>query len=223
MTNDVNIQEVRFLVDHQGTLRKICKIKLAGGDYSFYLIPYAPNREYYYGRRTLPQQEIRDTFNFVTRSTQADLEPHLSIHESGVVQIYRDNLPRVGPLYIPRLTTLRGQHVATVAPDAFESLPLFAGKLRTGSRIDFVITAEATVDSGRLAIYINGLEPVFDGKRQVVFIRHRPQTYHDALYIGVRPISQLPLGVEVQEGITVIAGWDLQSKGITDYLYVRGR
>lgn len=219
------IQEVRFLAKYQGTLRKICKLTFPTGDHSIYVVPYAAGGEYVYGQHTFPNQETHDSFNFVEGAVRATIEPHLSLHESGQVQVYSRGFAKAGPLHIPNLTTLRGGHIATVTPDRFESLPVLEGDLRTGARRDHVIEAEEGVASGRLAFFINGQARIFPGIEPDVVIRQRRPTYKGTVYIGVKILTQLPIGGDGPRGTTVIAGWhpDLPPDQITDYLYIRGR
>ena len=219
------IQEVRFLANYQGTLRKICKLTFPAGDHSIYVVPYAPGGEYFYGQHAFPQQETHDTFDFVEGAVRVTIEPHLSLHESGLVQVYSRGFAKAGPLYIPALTTLRGGHIATVTPDRFESLPVIEGAPRTGVRRDHVIEAEEGVESGRLAFFINSQAPIFNGIEPGVVIRQRRPTYKGTVYIGVKILAQLPIEGDGPRGTTVIAGWhpDLLPDQVTDYLYIRGR
>lgn len=218
------IEEVRFLADYQGTLRKICKLRYSASDLSLYLVPYAPKGEYLYKQHKFPAQQTSDTFNFREGSIQANIEPHLTIHESGLVQVYSQGFAKAGPLWIPRLPTLSGGHLATVTPDAFESLPVHEGELRKGRRVDRVIPVEAGADSGKLVFYVNGQAPIFAEKAPMLVIPHRRPTYNGTLFIGVRIQAQPRLGVDAQTGTTVIAGWNpnLPAELLNDFLYIRG-
>ena len=60
-----------------------------------------------------PQGQSTDTFNF-REQIGADSTPKLSIHNSGQVHIYANEQAKAGPVFIPPLDDLRGEHVATV-------------------------------------------------------------------------------------------------------------
>jgi len=76
----------------------------------------------------MAEHQVVDTFDF-TDQQATDRMPKLSIHESGRVHI-RVGDTTVGPVYTPQLATLRGEHIAAVATDVFEGLPVFQGILR---------------------------------------------------------------------------------------------
>lgn len=119
--------EVRILVDYGGQLHSLCKLGFVGND-SIYLFPYALCSKYFYGGRSMAEHQVVDTFDF-TDQQATDRMPKLSIHESGRVHI-RVGDTTVGPVYTPQLATLRGEHIAAVATDVFEGLPVFQGILR---------------------------------------------------------------------------------------------
>ncbi|MEW6716383.1 MAG: hypothetical protein AB1345_02600 [Chloroflexota bacterium] len=219
----MGIREVRILIQWRNSLRKLCKIAFVSRDASLYLFPYAPQGKYYYGSKTMPAKQVSLSFDF-TEDIYQEQTPKLSIHEKGHVHVYVGD-EKAGPLFIPPLATLTGQHIASICPDAFESLPIFTEKLREkGSEIDHVIPAANDATSGRLAIYANGHRPAFEAQDCGLIFTLRRATIARPLYIGIKPIGQPPIGVDVQKGVTIIAGWNpLQptAEGF-DFLYIRG-
>jgi hypothetical protein len=171
----------------------------------------------------MPQAEFKDTFTF-TDDLLTDTVPKLSIHQTGQVHILAGET-RIGPLQIPPLSALRGQHVATVSVDAFSVLAEFRARPKTKGKVqDHVIPASDDAVSGRIAFYIAGDRPAFAADQcRVVMTVMRP-TLVSNLYIGIKPIGQPSIGEPEPAGITVLAGWDptgTSNKGV-DYLYVRG-
>jgi hypothetical protein len=171
----------------------------------------------------MPAKQASLSFDF-TENIFQEQTPKLSIHEKGQVHVYVGD-EKAGPIIIPPLTTLTGQHIATVYPDAFESLPFFTDKLREkGSEVDHIIPAVDNATNGRLAIYVNGHLPVFDAQDCPLTITLRRATIAHPLYFGIKPISQPPLSVDIQKGVTIIAGWNpLQPTAeCFDFLFIRG-
>jgi hypothetical protein len=219
-----HLREVRLLLRHREVLRKVCKIFFTPRDASVYLVPYAAKRRFYYGSRTLPEAVIEETFPF-TSGAVASEEPHLSVHETGRIHVYAGKKPIAGPLQIPRLSTLRGEHVATVTADTFDALAVHSGSLRTaGSALDQIILADNAAESGRFALYINGQEPHFQGgKCWLIFTLRRP-TLRSPMFVGIKAIPQFSLSPGPGRGIVVIAGWDptRPPSAALDFLYIRG-
>jgi len=124
----MEFREVRILILWRNSIRKLCKIAFGSNDASLYLFPYALQGIYYYGSKSLPERQVRLTFDFKNDIFE-EHTPKLSIHQTGQVHIYAGS-EKAGPLFIPPLTDYTGQHIATVCPDAFESLPIFDKKIR---------------------------------------------------------------------------------------------
>ena len=218
-----DIRAVRILVECEQSLRSVCKIFFTANDASVYLVPYAAHGRYFYGGRSLGEQQVEDTFDFTTQLSSGDV-PTLSIHQSGQVHV-KVGAVRAGPLHIPQLTKLRGEHVATVCLDVFDGLPEHLGALEAeGSELDHVIPVETGVESGRLAMYVNGIEASFRCPQCRLMIRLVRSSLPQPVYIGLAPKAQLPLGSGPRRGVTVIAGWDptLPTGAPQDYLYLRG-
>jgi hypothetical protein len=148
----------------------------------------------------------------------------LSVHASGQVHVVMGRKV-AGPLIVPPLFTLNGEHVAAVVPDAFEALPILDGSPRTqAAEVDHVIPAEGTVENGRLAIYVNGSMPEFGAARCRLTIELRRRKLLRPVYIGVKPVGQSLLGEGTHEGITVVTGWDPTAApgAALNYPYIRG-
>lgn len=203
-------------------MRRLCKVAFSHRDASLYLFPYAAHGKYYYGGRSFAENQLQDSFNF-TNGFSAESIPKLSIHESGQVHVVAAR-QRVDPLQIPRLDTLTGQHVATACPDAIEALPLFGHPLGLGPALDIVISASELTDNARIALYINGSEPVFDCGPSRAIISMTRSTLTTPLYVCIRAVRQARLVPGLEGGITCVAGWNplTPEDGPFDYLYIRG-
>lgn len=221
-----NLREVRLLIRHRGELRRLCKLTFTRSDASIYLVPYAPSGRYYFGSHEFAEQQADALVHFKTqlRSDGSQL-PHLSLHERGQVHVHVGG-DKAGPLHIPPLEALRGEHVASVSADRFSALaPFDKAPSSTGAEQDFVFLTEEGVESGRLALYVNGAEQRFDADCPVVVTLARPYLAQP-LYLGVRPWAQQPLGEKSENGVTVISGWDpttARSEGRASFLYIRGQ
>lgn len=219
-----DLRQIRVLIEHRGALLRLCKLSFTARDASIYLIPYARNRSYYYGGRTLAENQFKDTFDSAG-GVSVNSEPHLSIHESGQVRIRANSGAVAGPVIIPPIAELRGQHVASVVVDRIQGLKPFGRFPKNrGSEIDHVIPADAQVSSARLALYVNGLKASFavDTCRLIFTIRR--STLARPLYLGIKPLAQEPISQPEHAGVTIIAGWDptKSSQAEQDYLYIRG-
>ena len=69
-----DLEKLRLLVGTREDPRRVCKLVLTANDASIYVIPYAANRRFYCGGRTLGEMQTEDTFDF-TAGTAADQEP----------------------------------------------------------------------------------------------------------------------------------------------------
>ena len=221
MSND--IRELRLLVEHEGDLKRLCKLAFTKSDASIYVIPYAAGGRYFYGDQTLEEREVEKTFDFTEQLSTSERIPKLSI-QRGRVHVEADSA-RAGPLWGPSLPHLRGEHVATVTADSFAGLTRHEQTPRlSGAERDFVLLADRSVESGRVAIYVNGKEPRFVRSCELFLTLARP-TLTGPLYVGLGTIGQLPLGGSDSSGITVIGGWNPRQV-ITDvadsFLFVRG-
>ena len=217
------VRQLRILIGHRQRLLRLCSIAFTDKDASIYLFPYAPNNRFYVGGRSMPQAEFTDTFTF-TDDLLSDTTPKLSIHQSGQVHILAGDT-RIGPLRIPPLSTLRGQHIASVTVDAFSVLSEFTSTPKAkGKDQDHVIPAEDNAASGRIALYLAGDRPAFQAQECPIVITLKRPSLPSPLYLGIKPIGQPVLGEPDPQGITVLAGWDPtgQIQRGADYLYVRG-
>lgn len=217
-----NLREVRILVKRDETLRRVCKFMFSRQDASLYLIPYAANGQYYYGSNTMSGSEASVSFD-CSEQFVAESVPKLSIHETGQVHVVSPN-GRAGPLMIPPLADLRGQHVATVTVDSFAGLQRHEGPMRTaGAEIDFPLEFAEHSESGRLVIYVNGAEPRFVDSCHWRFDLRR-ENLGGTLYVGVAAKHQKVLRSGPQGGIVVLGGWNPNAKPgeSLNFLYVRG-
>jgi hypothetical protein len=214
--------EKRLLVEHSGELRKLAKLAVSKSDASLYVVAYGPNRRYYVGQERLPAGKSSLTFRFADYPCHVGDEPKLSLHEKGKAHVTAGGRVLAGPIAMPRLTDLRGEHVATVCPDDFDQLPPYGRALKTSGREqDVVIPVEQGVTSGRVILYANAREPRFHGAGVTVF--SVPALGGGVLYFGARYQAQ-PLFSE-SLGVTLLGGADpLAARADADleFLVVRG-
>lgn len=213
------VREIRILIQHRGVLRRLFKIAFSQKDASLYFFPYGPKGRYFYGLRSLHKYEIKHTFNY-KEQLYSDKIPKLSIHQSGQVHIrYLGNEISV-QLNTIALQEWRGEHIATVSADLFESLSEHKKVIKTtGSEIDHIIPCDNEVDSGRICVYANAQSPRFIYHCRVT-VPILSSSLHKPIYIGLAPVSQQPLN---RAGVTIITGWDPR-KGDSerqDFLYIR--
>jgi hypothetical protein len=215
------IREFRILADQRGDLRSLCKIALSQSDGSLYLFPYAAGGSFHFGRSSIPADEGQATIPFDDQET-SPRTPKLSIHETGQVHIQAGER-RVRPMSIPPLSDLRGQHVASVTCVRFSALAHFDRAPRLGgAERDLIIPVGEGVESGRLALYVNGEAPAFPGKDAITFALRRP-TLERPLYLRLTPYSQPPLGEEGGATVIMAAGWNPQGTPVSepvDYLFI---
>jgi len=219
-----DLRELRILVDYNGGIRKLCKLTFTSSDASIYIFPYSSNRRFYCGSSTIEEKAISDTVNYGF-NTPANFEPKLSIHQLGKIHIKNQYNDLIGPLKIPELATLRGEHVATVCADNFDGLKIHDKQLiDKDSEKDHVIPVEKGVHSGRLAFYINGEKPTFDGEKCRLIVGFKRESLNKVMYLGIKIIPQDNLGLETKPGVTIISGWNpvLARDAVQDYLYIRG-
>lgn len=190
-------------------------------DASVYIQPVAPRGVFHFGQASIPRGKPSVTFNY-RGQLSSEQEPHISLHQSGQVHIRTRGGRKAGPLQIPPLSELRGQHVATVTVDTFRGFPLYRGKRAAlHPEFDRIVFVEDGVQSGRLAIYLNGEQPRFraSDERIAFTLTIQNQSLPQPLFLGLAPWGQLPLGSEA--GVVVIAGFDPDGGG-DDFLYLRG-
>jgi hypothetical protein len=218
-----NLRELRILAQRRGALIRLCKFIFSNKDASIYLVPYAAGRRYFCGSTELPEREITTTLLY-TEGAPTDGEPKLSLHQSGQVHVQASGA-RVGIVQTCPLEMLRGQHLATVCFDQFDGLSLFSGTPKpSGAERDFLFMIGDDVASGRLALFVNGLEPTFACGICTITLTLRRPTLVGPLYVGIQPIEQQKLGEPDRSGVTVIAGWNptTRTSDRLNYVYLRG-
>lgn len=219
-----DLRVLRIIVDYNGSLRKVCKLTFTKSDASIYLFPYSSNKRFFCGSSKIMEKAISDTVNYGFNSP-TNIEPKLSIHQLGQIHIKTQYDDLVGPLIIPELATLRGEHIATVCADNFDGLPIYEKQLiDKDSEKDHVIPIENGVHSGRLAFYVNGEKPIFDGEKCRLVVNFKRESLNKEMYLGIKPISQDRLGLQIKSGVTIIGGWNpiLARDAEKDFLYIRG-
>lgn len=203
-----NLREIRLILDHRNSLRKLAKFVFGTTDHSFYIVPYSTQRRYSYGVSVLPAYSQEANVN-LREGISVEAEPHLSFHESGQMHVTVQGKARAGPILIPSLTHGSGHHIATIVPDSFTVLPEIEGSdIRTGRRkFDLIIDVDAESDNGRIIIYLDSWPTDLPESELIIVERNRPgQSF--ALRLGLRCQAQNTIGEPVSKGITVIGGWD---------------
>ena len=216
------IREVRFLIEHKGVNRKLFKVAWAKEDNSLYFFPYGPTGKYYYGIQSFDKGEIKKTFPYNIQYNSIKI-PKLSIHQSGQVHIrYHGKKIDLQLNTIP-LEHWRGEHIATVTCDFFESLLEHKDIPKTtGSDIDKVIRFEKGSESGRIPIYVNAQSQNFNDPCDIK-IPMPISSLFNPLYIGIAKKAQEPLSKIVGGGVTVIAGWNPRKsiKERNEFLFIQ--
>jgi len=219
------IRQLRLLALHRSVPKAVCLIAFAKSDGSFYLVPFSMSGCFFYGARRIAEGEIHDTFDS-TQQLSANALPKLSVHESGQVHLRNPKGTEIaGPLRIPLLSTLQGQHVCSVSVDELDALPAYTRTIKSdGAEIDCFVEFSEEMKSGRVLIFVNGSEPKFKTLLNPVVIPTLSSTGRP-IYVGLLALVQDPLGPGNElKGITVIGGWDptLPKEAELDYLYLRG-
>lgn len=201
------IDEITVVLQVEGLgNRRVATIRLSRRDASIYIFPYCNNRAYYYGSSAMTEKQTAVSFNYADQETSFD-KPHVSIHESGAVQVTLNRSTRVGPLQITPLTQAPCGHVATVRVDAIQGLRKHDTPLRlTGKKLDWPVAVPSDVDSCKLVLFLRR-----DGERApngsaYVFLQSPSLAQPLALGLEVREDS--PIGDGDRYGVTVIAGWN---------------
>ncbi len=151
------IKSIRLLVEYKDQLLKFCRIGISQSDASIYIIPYAPSGKYYSGTRKLmisndKNAGYKDKFNYMGQFIGEDA-PKVSIHESGQIHIYVGK-DRTKALNIPKLHTLKDEHIASVTAVAFSKLLVYSKEPKlTGKDRDIIIKVGSEVESGRILIF----------------------------------------------------------------------
>lgn len=215
------VSEFQLVVQVENEVRRVCKFAFCKSDASIYLIPYAAGGEYFFGGERLPEHKASRSFSF-TDQLSTTTAPKVSIHQSGLIHI-RVGGEQAGPLSIPPLAQLRGEHVATICVDRFDKLPLFHRTPRkSGRAIDTIIRLPEGVQSGRFPLYLNGAMPKFKSSNICLCVRLLRPSLRAPLYLGIAPLGQEPVAdPKGKQGVTVICGWNPSKP--TDFLYLRGQ
>lgn len=212
-------RQLRVLVHVASGLRRLCSIAFSKNDASIYVIPYCVGGRYYFGSESMAEKQALATFDFKIQES-AELAPKLSIHESGQVHVRIGNIT-AGPLRMPPLANLRGQHVATVCADTLNGLVEF--KSERPVRDCLILDPDAETLSVRLAVYINGLNASFN--TPCPRYTNLPAKASGTVHVGFAPLGQEPLGsAESKPGVTVIGGWDptRPAGSPLNFLFLRG-
>ena len=217
--------EATLVVDFEDSLRRVGTIGWSQTDASLYIRGFGPKGEFNFGQSSIPAGQQSDTISIANQLPSTSV-PHLSLHDSGQVHVKKRRQIVAGPMIIPRLADLRGEHAATITCVRFDALALLDREVRTeGERRDVVIRAERGLPSGRFVLYINGEANRFAVPRQpyVTLTLERP-TLVRPLYVGIVIFGQERLDREDEgSGVILISGWDPTKQDVNtpgDYLFV---
>jgi hypothetical protein len=210
------------LEQRNGALRAAAQVAF-GADGSLYLFPYAAGGEYWYGAQTLPSGQGSFEVKFRDQ-VMATARPKLSVHWSGDVHIYANQSTKAGPLKIPALSELRGEHIASVQFDHIERMPVYTRATKvTGEKIDVTFGVPDDVDAGRVLVYANGERNLFLTSRVHLAQRVVRQDGQE-VWFGFSAAVNDPFGEEASGGVTVLAGFDARKRDDKDqeFLFLRG-
>lgn len=217
------MRELRIHFQIKTKIFSLCKIAFTKNDASFYIFPYAKNKNYYYGETNFDKNQRKKTFSTKNKLNASEV-PTLSIHESGEVHVYVGK-SKTENCKIPHLSKLRGEHIATIIADPLKSLREYKKKLKKdGDERDIVFAVdEKFVKSVRMLLYLNGKEAKFDASYTEGYFTLNRSTLNDNLYMGFTFKIQDSLANDLDsEGVTVIAGWNPFSSinDSQDFIYI---
>jgi hypothetical protein len=201
------IEEINVVLDVENLgRRKIAAIRLGRRDASIYVFPFCGGRRYFYGSSSMAEKQTTATFDVSEQETSFE-KPHLSIHESGAVQVTLNRGTRAGPVQITPLSQAPTGHLATVRADTIKGLREHSEPLRTdGKTIDWKVTVPADVRSCKLVLFLRR-----DGERipaGSAFVYLRSPILSEPLALCLEVREDEPIGDGHRDGVTVIAGWD---------------
>jgi hypothetical protein len=219
------LREVTIVVEFERAVWKVATIGWSQVDASLYVRAFGPLGQFRYGQSSIPSGQHQETIRTDDQGSSTAV-PHLSLHESGQVHVRKRRRTVAGPMFIPPLAELRGQHVATIQCVRFDRLARFEGSPRAdGDRRDVVIPAEPGVESGRLPIYVNGESEAFAPSRvpPVRFMLRRA-TLERPLHVGLGVVPQKRINEGGEgTGVVLIAGFDPTAEDVDrpgDYMFV---
>jgi hypothetical protein len=221
------IEEINVILQVDGLgNRKVATIRLGRSDASIYVFPYSNGRTYFYGSSAMAEKQTKSNFGFTDQESTFD-KPHLSIHESGAVQVTVNRGTRAGPLQITPLTQAPVGHLATVRVDTIEGLREHNRPLRNeGKKVDWPVVVPADVASCRLVLRLRG-----DGERAPVgsaYVFLQSPRLAKPLALCLEVVEDSPTGGAGKDGVTVIAGWNPvltppAALPAIDFLYLRAQ
>ena len=140
---------VRVSLKHDGAQLGLCELSIKPTDASVYIrTAHADGGRYFWGHESFARGEQTKEIGF--RANGSADQPKISIHESGQVHVKDSGGAYLaGPVRIPPLADLRGQHVATVTADDFSALPGHVPQPESPSLRELIITAAPEVLSGQ--------------------------------------------------------------------------
>jgi hypothetical protein len=195
-----------ILVVEGGRNRKVADIRLSRRDASIYVFPYCTGRSYYFGSSFMPEKQTEASFDFTVQKTSFD-KPHLSIHESGAVQVTVNRKSRAGPVQITPLTEAPTGHLATVRVDRILGLREHNNPLRQdGTEIDWPVRVPTDCASCKLILRLRR-----DGETippGTAYVPLRSPCLVKPLFLCFEVKEDVPIGTVGNSGVTVIAGWN---------------
>jgi hypothetical protein len=216
------MREARFYLQQDSRVRALLRVEF-GRDLSFYLTPFAKQARYYWGEETLNRGEAGKSFAFHGQCSGVKA-PRISFHESGQVHLKLGrNL--AGPLQIPCLTNLDGQHIATLTLDAICEAPMHVNELKdTHSIQNYRIPVSPDVKNIRLVMRVaQHLHCLRNATACVLQIKDSLRKRH--VLLGFEAIPQTPISERRDSpGVVVLGGWNplLDKSESQTFYFVRG-
>jgi len=201
------LRSVRILIEFDDVIRQVCKLAWSTNDASLYVFPYAPEGTFYFGQSSIPAGKTYARVPFEEQGS-SDATPHLSIHRTGQVHVKVDNKIAAGPMKTPSLDGHVGNEAASIQITHFERLALFEGSpRRSGPDQDHLYRTTGQVESGRLALMINGAIPDFPHQPDLLITLER-DVLSSPLYVGVLGLPMRLVDDDGSGGVLVSGGWD---------------
>lgn len=210
LAGEVRAPRIRILVQHGNVLRRVCKLLLPRRDFSFAIVPYSAQKQYFYRSTDFGADKLQKE---IQCTDTADFEsiPKMQFHDAlpgrsdGQVHISAGKI-RVGATEIPPLSHWSGDHIATVDVDCFGALPEHSRALQADvDDIDQPLQFSEGVEAGRFVFCVNGQSPSFTQACPLVL-----RVWNDSreVFLGIAPKEQSPRVNESEGGVVVIGGWN---------------
>jgi hypothetical protein len=221
MGNRAQQMTSRILLQNATGLWHLCTVVFNRCDGSLYLFPFGSLGQYFYGKFCLPAGVKRQDFNYTNQFTSPRV-PKVSVHATGWVQIEESTgANTVGPLYIPRLATLKDAIIATISVTD-------VAKLRTtNQRVDTDLVIRGDRLSGlTAAVYLNGASTFrhrFGSGTRLV--KAQLPAAKGTMYMGIEVVAAKPSTADGSPAFELLVGSNPMCKAASavEMLFIVGQ